>query len=120
MPYSVKPIWMSTPSFVFLCAQKLPTFKELVFYMLQNAPLNKVVLFSVIAWAIGEWRNRLRVHQSVWDVGDVVDRALALLREFHDMQKLHLRRSVPREVVKWSPPAEGLYRVNFDEAIFED
>ena len=59
---SVKPIWMSTPSFAFLRAQKLPTFKELVFYMLQNAPPSKVALFSMIAWAIWEQRNRLRVH----------------------------------------------------------
>ena len=101
---SVKPIWMSTPSFAFLRAQKLPTFKELVFYMLQNAPPSKVALFSMIAWAIWEWRNR----------------ASALLREFHDVQKLHPRRSVPREVVKWSPPIEGLYKVNFNGAIFED
>ena len=36
------------------------------------------------------------------------------------MQKLHPRRNVPREVVKWSPPTEGLYKVNFDGTIFED
>ena len=76
---SVKLIWMSTPSFAFLCAQKLPTFEELAFYMLQNASPSKVALFSMIAWAIWEQRNRLRVHQFVWDVGDVVDRASTLL-----------------------------------------
>ncbi|KAK9983282.1 hypothetical protein SO802_032807 [Lithocarpus litseifolius] len=52
--------------------------------------------------------------------GNVVDRASALLHEFRDVQKLPLRRSVPREVVKWSPPDDGLYKVNFDGAVFED
>ncbi|KAK9998718.1 hypothetical protein SO802_018321 [Lithocarpus litseifolius] len=116
----VKPIWMSNQSFSFLRAQKLSTFEDLVFYMLQNASSSQVALFSMIAWVIWERRNRLRVHQPVWDVGNVVDRASALLREFRDVQKLPLRRSVPREAVKWSPPAEGLYKVNFDGAVFED
>ena len=57
------------------------------------------------------------MHQSVWDVGDVVDKASALLQEFHDVQKLQLRRSVLREFVKWSPLAEGMYKVNFDGAM---
>nr|POE96674.1 hypothetical protein CFP56_32673 [Quercus suber] len=71
---------MSTQSFAFLRAQKLSTFEDLVFYMLQNATPSQVALFSMIAWAIWEQRNRLRVHQPVWDVGDVVDRASALAR----------------------------------------
>lgn len=69
---------------------------------------------------IWERLYRLREHQSVWDVGAMVDRASELLREFHDVQKQFLRRSVPSEVVKWSLPVEGLYKVNFDRAIFED
>ena len=28
--------------------------------------------------------------------------------------------SLPNEIVKWSPPVEGLYKINFDGAIFED
>ena len=57
------------------------------------------------------------MHQSVWDVGDVVDKASALLQEFHDVQKLQPRRIVLREFVKWSPLAEGMYNVNFDGAM---
>ena len=60
------------------------------------------------------------MHQPVWDVGDVLSRASALLREFRDVQKQPLRQLVPREVVKRSPPAENVYRVNFDGAVFED
>lgn len=48
-----------------------------------------------------------------------MDRASKLFQEFHDVQK-QFPRSVPSEVVKWSPPVEGLYKVNFDRAIFED
>ena len=74
----------------------------------------------MIAWAIWECRNRLREHQSVWDVGVVVDRASELLQDFHNVHKKYSRMSLPNEIVKWSPPVEGLYKINFDGAIFED
>ena len=42
------------------------------------------------------------------------------IKEFRDVQKHPLRQPVPREVIKWSPPAESVYKVNFDRAVFED
>jgi len=50
----------------------------------------------------------------------VVDKALELLQEFHDVHKKYPRMSLPSEIVKWSPQVEGLYKINFDGAIFED
>ncbi|XP_050289981.1 uncharacterized protein LOC126728155 [Quercus robur] len=74
----------------------------------------------MIAWAIWERRNRKRLLQLVWDVGDVVSRALDFLREFIDIQKHPLHRPVPKEVIKWSPPDESVYKINFNGAVFEE
>ena len=61
----VKPIWMFTQSFTFLHTQKLSTFEDLFCYLLQNATPTQVALFSMIAWAIWEQRNRKRTQQPV-------------------------------------------------------
>ena len=42
------------------------------------------------------------------------------IKEFRDVQKHPSRQPVPREVVKWSLLAESVYKVNFEEASFED
>ena len=50
----------------------------------------------------------------------MVSRASDFLREFKDVQKHPLCRPVPREVIKWSPPDESVYKINFDGAVFEE
>ena len=115
---------MTTPSFSFLRAQRLSNFNELVFFffflVLQNAPPCRVALFAMIAWAVWEHQIRLRERQPIWDIGGVVARASELLQEFHDVHKKFPRMSMPNEIARWSPLVEGLYKVNFDGAIFED
>ena len=50
----------------------------------------------------------------------MVERASKLLQEFHDVHKKLPWMSMPNEIIKWSPPVKGLYKINFDGAIFED
>ena len=46
--------------------------------------------------------------------------AFEMLKEFHDVHK-----KVPRMVVRssdsqWKPPASGMYKINFNGALFEE
>lgn len=49
---------------------------------------------------------------------EVASKAKELLTEFLDVQKKPLRDAQPRCLVWWNPPSEGMYKENFDGAIF--
>ena len=50
---------------------------------------------------------------------ETVRRARELLQEFRDVQVRPSRTSVQRMRQKWMPPGLGVYKLNFDGAIFE-
>nr|XP_023916941.1 uncharacterized protein LOC112028476 [Quercus suber] len=88
--------------------------------MFSELSSSTAVLFSMVAWCIWTRRNKLRERQSVWDVGVTVKRARELLQEFNDVQDTPTRLTIPQEKAKWKPPGAGLFKINFDGAVFED
>ena len=88
-------------------------------FILAKTSSNDAALFSMIAWSIWTRRNKLRVKQPVWDVGDTIKKAKELLQEFHDVQQPSTRMPRPREEVVWKPPSPSLFKINFDGATFK-
>ncbi|XP_050259214.1 uncharacterized protein LOC126704240 [Quercus robur] len=96
------------------------SFGDLVSFILTDTTSNIAALFSMVAWSIWTRRNKLGAKEQVWDMGDTVRKAKELLQEFRDVQRSSTRPVVPREVVRWKPPSAGLFKINFDGAIFEN
>ena len=55
----------------------------------------------------------------MWAIGETAQRARELLQEFWDVQDNPSRTSIQRMRQNWTPPDLGVYRLNFDGAIFE-
>jgi ribonuclease HI len=77
----------------------------------------------MICWSIWYRRNRLRLQQSVDNDLQLVQRARDSMSEFQEAQDRE--QQLPQQpsssaTVKWNPPAQGRYKVNYDGAIFSD
>ena len=58
--------------------------------------------------------------QPSWQVDEVVQQDLELLHEFQDVQMPVGRAVFRSEDLRWKPPSFGLYKINFDDAVFTD
>ncbi|XP_030973303.1 uncharacterized protein LOC115993151 [Quercus lobata] len=47
-------------------------------------------------------------------------KARELLQEFNDVQDIPTWAVIPQVETKWQPPGVGLFKINFDGAVFED
>jgi len=111
---------MSDQLFSFLHSKRFSTFED-VFRFLHGEVFSKLVeLFAMVAWSIWERRNRVRERQKVWGIDEVCHRASELLKEFHDVHKKVPRLVVQSGDTRWKPPGSGMYKVNFDGALFEE
>ncbi|XP_050254643.1 uncharacterized protein LOC126700507 [Quercus robur] len=70
------------------------------------------------AWGIWERRNRVREGQKTWGPEMVMHRASKLLQEYRDVQSMNPRMAVRSMDLRWKPPDSGVYKVNFDGALF--
>ena len=61
----------------------------------------------------------MRMKQSVWPLHEVGDRAKGRVLEFFDANKPEARPRVHSPPTRWVPPENGLYKVNYDAAIFD-
>ncbi|XP_050290614.1 uncharacterized protein LOC126728906 [Quercus robur] len=104
-------IWPHTPDGSYSVRS---AYRLLVAAQAQNQPSSSSTEASKRLWK-GVWRMEVpnRVRQFVW-------RAVGESLPTKKNLKHPLRRPVPREVIKWSPPDESVYKINFDAAVFEE
>lgn len=66
-------------------------------HALESLPSNVGALFSVVAWSLWQRRNHIRVGQSSWSSDEILPRS---------------------SVIRWIPPSDGIYEINFDGTVF--
>ena len=71
----------------------------------------------MMVWKIWFRRNTIRVNPTGFPVDQVLQRVIDSLLEFRAAQS-RKQPTPPRPLVKWSPPVEEYYKVNFDGAVF--
>ncbi|GMY05131.1 putative ribonuclease h protein [Fagus crenata] len=76
--------------------------------------------FAMISWMLWHERNKSRISPSTSSPADTHSRAIALWQEFLLETTLPKSNRTPRTVIPWSPPPLGLYKTNFDGAVFQD
>ena len=77
-----------------------------------------IALFAMAAWGIWERRDRVREGQKTWGPEMVMHRASELLQEYWDVQPMNSRMAIQSMDLRWKPPDSGVYKINFDGALF--
>ncbi|XP_050253654.1 uncharacterized protein LOC126699730 [Quercus robur] len=62
----------------------------------------------------------MREHQPSWQLHELGEHAKRMVDEFWNVNSKEHGASIPRPVVRWSPPPEDHFKINFDAAYFED
>ena len=86
--------------------------------VLLGQKVQRLELFGVVAWFIWNHRNRLRVNEKGLPSEKIFEAAKAYLSDYQ--AKFPRKRKQPVERVKWQPPGEGLYKTNYDGAVFNE
>nr|XP_023900897.1 uncharacterized protein LOC112012746 [Quercus suber] len=81
------------------------------------AEKNDVALLAFTAWAVWNRRNQLRLKQLACPLNQIYALSKDRTLEF---QNLHPAVGTPqhRNHIRWRPPDQGMYKVNYDGAIF--
>ena len=95
-------------------------FGDLAMKILMDEPDEVSGRFATIAWSLWHERNKFRLtpYSSLPD--DTHPRAVALWLEFLAENTPIETHKSPSPTTPWSPPPFGLYKVNFDGAVFQD
>ena len=72
----------------------------------------------MVAWFIWNHRNRLRLNEKGLPSEKIFETAKAFLSDYQ--AKFPRKMKQPVERVKWQPPGEGLYKINYDGAVFNE
>ena len=101
-------------------SKHISSFADALLFLRKEASPRLVEHFVMVAWCIWKRRNRVRLRQQAWGIGEVCQHASDLLKEFHDVHKKVPRMAVRSSDSRWKPPASGMYKINFDGAVFEE
>uniref|UniRef100_A0A2N9F204 Reverse transcriptase domain-containing protein n=1 Tax=Fagus sylvatica TaxID=28930 RepID=A0A2N9F204_FAGSY len=120
---TIQVVWQTLPWGRRLQGATYADFMDLWHRCTQLLSTTELQLFSMVTWLIWYHRNRVRLHQPTNQITRIVPRAQELITEFtneQDRPPVSLIVSKASAVIKWQPPAEGRYKVNYDGAIFRD
>ena len=76
-------------------------------------------LFGVVAWFIWSHRNRLRLNEKGLP-SEKIFKATKIYLLNYQAKCLTFRMKQPKENTKWQPPVEGIYKTNYDGAVFTE
>lgn len=74
-------------------------------------------LFGVVACFIWNQRNKLRLNERALSSEKMVEAAKVYLSDFQSKSK-KTKVQQPKGSIKWRPPREGMYKTNYDGAVF--
>ncbi|XP_050255142.1 uncharacterized protein LOC126701039 [Quercus robur] len=102
------------------CSNALPVKLNLVKRkFLEEDVCQLIDLFATTAWFIWCRRNKVRLNEPVIPLNKIADEALHYLRTYRNGHSKE-KRKTPRGKIKWSPPPSGMFKTNFDSAVFEE
>lgn len=90
---------------------------DLVSFILQET--GELDKFAMVAWAIWQCRNKLRLKEDNTPIHKVYKSALSLLTEFWQKKPSHTGQRFSRPT-HWTPPPPNSVKVNFDGTVFGD
>ena len=70
-------------------------------------------------WCIWNNRNAAKFEGKTKQAEEIVSKANALVEDFKEQLEA-LRQRAPLRTVGWTPPCEGWYKVNVDDAVFKE
>ena len=91
------------------------SFSELLKFI-QTKP-HIVALFAATAWSIWYHRNKLRLDEASISLGKIAGFAQDYIRDFKNLTSIP-PCSIRTALQRWCPPAEDVWKVNFDGAMF--
>ena len=76
-------------------------------------------LFAVVAWFIWNQRNKRRLNERGLSSEKILEVARLYLSDFQaKFQKKNVQQ--PKGSTKWRPPRDGMYKKNYDGAVFAE
>nr|POE97173.1 hypothetical protein CFP56_20025 [Quercus suber] len=117
---SMAEVWGTMASFSFRQTRTFSSIQEVLLYA-DKEQKNPELLASVM-WTLWHRRNKVRTSSADFPLAQVAPSAiqtLELFRQANSVDATHYR-DFPQPRVRWSPPAEGEIKVNFDGAQFKD
>ena len=103
-------VWKSDPSFASLYQRQYRSFMDLISEVLNRFSTYRIALFSTIAWALWQRRNRLHGRQYTWSLQELGSRAKELIGEYFEANS-QPSQCAPRPArVHWCPPLNSTTR----------
>ncbi|XP_065619595.1 putative ribonuclease H protein At1g65750 [Quercus suber] len=81
--------------------------------------VQKLELFGVVAWFIWNHRNRLRLNEKGLSSEKIFEVAKIYLSDYQEKCPTP-RMKLPKGNFKWQPPEDGMYKTNYDGAVFTE
>ncbi|XP_050255150.1 uncharacterized protein LOC126701050 [Quercus robur] len=111
----LREVWNGEFGWVYNAGVQWTYFSE-IWKFVQTRP-HSVALFAATAWSAWYHRNKLRLGEASISLGQIRRFARNYIRDFKNLTSMPFAsvRTAPR---RWCPPADDVWKINFDGAIF--